>query len=246
MKVLNFLKNDSSCCTKCCKICNIAAIILICLAISVMVFKMMINGAVENAIKNNPKIVIESVEKYYRDAQQRAREEAAKKAPKIAKTLEKTNPVIGNKNGSKVIVEFFDYACGHCRRQANEISEVIKSNSDVKVVLADLAIMSQDSLAAAQTGIYIALHNPSKLHDYYLELSKKPIKQEMIKKVLNSIGLPENYIKLASKDKQVSEIMENNYNAAREIGLQGTPALIINGKFIGGMITANDILAMLK
>ncbi len=245
MKVLDLLKNKSSC-VKCSKVCNVLMIVFVCFIVSIIVLKTVGKSIIEDTIKNNPKIVIDSVENYYREAQKRAREESLKKAPEVAKRLEKTNPVVGNKDGSKVIVEFFDYACGHCRRQAVELNEVIKSNNDVKVVLVDLAIMSQHSLLAAQTGVYISLNNPSKLKSYYSELSKKQINQESVKQVLASIGLPDSYIKLAAKDKKVNEILENNYNAAREIGLQGTPALIINGKFVGGMITAKDILTMLK
>ena len=216
------------------------------LAILLAIVKVMVNYSVKKAIQNNPKMIIDSVDKYYKDQQRKVVEEYTKKAPEIAKRLEKTNPSIGNRNGSKVVVEFFDYACGHCKRQSVELAKVIKANNNVKVVLADLAIMSQHSLLSAQTGIYVALKNPSKLERYYSELSKKQINPESIKQVLTTIGLPENYMKLAEKDKQVEEIVRNNFQAAREIGLQGTPALIINGKFVGGMTTANDILAMLK
>ena len=209
-------------------------------------YKSSVEAMVKSSIKNNPEIIISSVENYYKEKDKKAKEASLKKAPEIAKRLEVTNPVLGNKNGSKVIVEFFDYACGHCKRQAVEMKKVIQENKDVKVVLADLAIMSQHSLSAAQTGVYISLKNPSKLERYYTELSQKQINLDTIKQTLKLIGLPENYITLASKDKNVEDIMMKNFQAARELGLQGTPALIIDGKFIGGMTTANDILAMLK
>jgi len=247
MKIFNTSDNKFSSCTKCSKVCCVLSTIVISTIVAIVVNKIMFNKTVESAIKNNPKAIIDAVEKYYKDEQYRAKENASKKAPEIAKKLEKTNPLIGNPKGSKVIVEFFDYVCGHCKRQAVELGKVIKEDSDVKVVLADLAIMSQYSLTSAQVGIYISLKNPDKLERYYHELSKLEINSpSVVKKVLNKLGLPENYIDLASKDKQVEQILQGNFQAAREVGLQGTPALIINGKLIGGMVTANDITAMLK
>ena len=227
------------------KVLHYVSLLLVMIVVSAIVSKVVISG--EKIIKDNPKAIIDSVEKYYKDEQQKARQTSIEKAPKIATNLEKANPtIIGNRNGSKVVVEFFDYACGHCKRQAVEMKKVIKSNSDVKVVLADLAIMSQHSLAAAQTGVYVALKNPDKLERYYDELSQKQVNPESIKQVLKMIGLPENYVKLASKDSKVEEVLQRNFQAAREVGLQGTPALIINGKFVGGMTTADDVIAMLK
>ena len=246
MKILDLLKEKTSSCNKCSQICHLVSVVLISSIVAIIVNKIMIKSSVSKELKNNPKAIIDSVEGYYRNQQKKSQEEATKKAPKVAKNLEMTNPVLGNKNGSKVIVEFFDYACGHCKRQATEIHKVIQADKDVKVVLADLAIMSQHSLTAAQTGVYIALKNPSKLERYYIALSQKQISPDTIKQTLKTIGLPENYVSLASKDKNVETIMQQNFNAAREIGIQGTPALIIDGKFVGGMITAGDILAMLK
>ena len=228
------------------KILNFLITVAISAIVACVVSAQKVKSSGKKMITDNPQAIIEAVEKYYKDEQRRAKEASSKKAPEVAKQLEKINPSLGNKNGQKVIVEFFDYACGHCKRQAVELTKVMKADSDVKVVLADLAIMSQHSLTAAQTGVYIALNKPDKLERYYTELSQKQVNQETIKQVLKTIGLPENYIKLAGKDKAVEEVLQRNFQLAREIGLQGTPALIINGKFIGGMITADDIASMLK
>lgn len=202
---------------------------------------------VKKVIEKDPQFVVDAIEKMYREKQQKEQQERTKKAPEIAKQLEnRNNTVLGNKKGKKVIVEFFDYACGHCKREAQELHKVIQQDKDVKVVLADMAIMSQHSLTAAQVGIYIGLYNPEKLEKYYLEMSKSNVDPQSIKKVLSKIGVKEDTIKKSAESSKVKEILESNFNAAREIGLQGTPALIVNGKFIPGMITADDIISILK
>lgn len=250
MKLLDSLKAKSCSlngeCKKCCLICRLLANILISAIVAIIVNKCMGGNDVKKVIKDNPKLIIESVDNFYKKEQEDRNKDMQKKAPEVAKKLESMNPVLGNKDGSKVIVEFFDYACGHCKREAMELHKVIEKHPNVKVVLADLAIMSQHSHVAAATGIYVYLQNPNKLEQYYMLMSKSEVNAESIKKVLKSIGLPENYSEKAMKDERVKEILENNFEMARTIGLQGTPALIINGKMVPGAISFNDIDAMLK
>ena len=50
----------------------------------------------------------------------------------------------------------------------------------------------------------------------------------------------------AKNDEKVRDVIEKNYGYAKELGLQGTPALIIGGQFVGGMISADQIESMLK
>jgi len=248
MKICSiFNKNSDSCNGKCCVICNIIATIVISLIVSLIVNATMGASRVKSVIKKDPEFIVDSINEMYKKKQDEERKNREKKAPEVAKSLnEKNNPYLGNKNGSKVIIEFFDYACGHCKKQSQELHKVIQQNKDVKVVLADLAIMSQHSLLSAQVGVYIGLYAPSKMEKYYLGMSKEQVTPENIKKVLKNIGLPENYVERATKDTKVREVLERNFNAARDMGLQGTPALVIGDKFIPGMITADDIISILK
>jgi protein-disulfide isomerase len=84
------------------------------------------------------------------------------------------------------------------------------------------------------------------LKSYYIGLSDKPADPATIKAVVKKIGLNENIVDKAKKDEKVRNVIEANYSAAKELNLQGTPALIVNGKFIGGMVSANELKVMLN
>ena len=126
------------------------------------------------------------------------------------------------------------------------MQKLISDNKDVKIVMADLPILSENSLYAASLGVYIGLKNPEKFEKYYSATHKGNIDQNSLKNVLSSIGLPASYLDKAKQSDEVKKILESNYVAARELQLQGTPALIVNGTFIGGAVQAGDLKAMLK
>ena len=261
MKVLNAFKrlsksnktteNDTGCCIgckKCCFLCNLLLILLVSTIVSLLVNKINTAKSVKKVIEDDPKFIIEALQKMEMNERKQQRENATKKAPEIAKQIAnaESRPYIGNKNGSKVIVEFFDYACGHCKRQSVDMKKLVSENSDIKVVMADLPILSENSLYAASLGIYINLKNPNKFADYYTMAHKGSIDPASLKNILSAIGLPTNYLDKAKQDKDVKKVLESNYSYARELQLQGTPALIINGTFVGGAVPANDLKAMLK
>ena len=63
---------------------------------------------------------------------------------------------------------------------------------------------------------------------------------------MKSLKVDASVFEKAKKNKKVRDVIEKNYGYAKELGLQGTPALIINGKFVGGMISADQIESMLR
>ena len=52
---------------------------------------------------------------------------------------------IGKKNAKIVVVEFFDYNCSYCLKAHLKISELLNENSNFKVILKHLPILSESS-----------------------------------------------------------------------------------------------------
>lgn len=201
----------------------------------------------KKAISKDPKFIVDAINNMYQQEQQKQQEASTKKAPEIAgKIASESKSVIGNKNGSKLIVEFFDYNCGHCKRQTVELRKIISKNKDVKVVLVDLPILSANSLVAAQVGVYLAQYYPNKLEGYYNEMAKTQADPATVKAALKSLKVDASVFEKAKNDEKVRDVIEKNYGYAKELGLQGTPALVIGGQFVGGMISADQIESMLK
>jgi protein-disulfide isomerase len=148
--------------------------------------------------------------------------------------------VLGNPSGSKVMVEFADYACGYCRQSVEAVDQLIKENPDLKVVVRELPILSQGSLdaakmalAAAEQGKYPAFHramyqigNPdartieaaAKAAGVDLEAARKTIAQP---KIEDEIG--------------------HNIAMAQRLKFQGTPSWVIGDQLLSGALTKDKL-----
>lgn len=71
---------------------------------------------------------------------------------------DKTMPAIGPENAKVAVIEFFDYQCSVCARQAPVIQSLMKSNPQVRFIFKEWPIFGyrwKPSLEAAETGLRI-------------------------------------------------------------------------------------------
>ena len=72
--------------------------------------------------------------------------------------------VIGNPEGTKVLVEFSDYNCGFCRTSLADVQRLVEQDPELKVVLREMPLRqgsegsARMALAAALQGKYRAFH----------------------------------------------------------------------------------------
>jgi protein-disulfide isomerase len=62
----------------------------------------------------------------------------------------------GAEKGDVVLVEFFDYACGYCRKSNADIERLLGEDKQLKVVWRELPVLGPDSQAAAEVSLAAA------------------------------------------------------------------------------------------
>lgn len=207
------------------------------------------NMAIDRYIQKNPKKIIESVENMIKNERGQKNQESKKKAVEVAEKIKENNyPFIGNRNGNKVVVEFFDYNCGYCKKQNAEIDSLVKKDTDVKVVMVNLPIMSEASFFAAQAAVATFNHFPDKFEELNNQLfsAKLENSDSVIKIVEKVLKQDAAVVKKAMTSKEVEEHINKNYEYMKETGIQGTPAFVIGKEFVPGYSTASEIEALLK
>ena len=86
-----------------------------------------IETIVREYLRAHPEIVMEALQEMERrgqEAQQKQRVETIR-ARLAELTQDPASPVGGNPKGSVTIVEFFDYQCGYCKREAAEMTKLL-------------------------------------------------------------------------------------------------------------------------
>ena len=160
--------------------------------------------------------------------------------------IKNDNLYLGNKNGKEIIIEFFDYNCGYCKRSFPEIMELVSENKDIKIILKELPVLGESSILASKASI--ASQKQNKYFEFHQELINFSglISLIDIKKISKELGI--NYEQL-QKDMNSDEtilLINESYRLADLIGVRGTPAFIINNNLIPGAIGKNEMLRFLN
>jgi protein-disulfide isomerase len=203
-------------------------------------------------IDENPKAILDSVQKFVEKEQGRVQQQQAQAADtyirdNMAVIADEANTGVLNPKGTKVIVEFYDYNCGYCKMAAKAIKDVA-SDKDVKVVFRDYPILSEMSLTAAQYSTAVAISEPKKFSEFHENLFNGNAQTlQGIKDALNKSGISVEKIEKVLKNRKadIDKRLNDNREIAASLKLGGTPAFIINGVLVPGYIDAEQIKGML-
>lgn len=211
--------------------------------------KQEIETIVYDFIKKNPDIIISSI----KDMQKREYEESLKEAKIAIKNSKKQlqnseiSLVAGNKNGDVTIVVFLDYRCGYCKKANNELKEIIKKDSNVKVVFKEYPVLGGASKKLAQTALAVAIAAPNKYVDFHNALmGARDQSDEFIQNTLKLLNIDHIRVKDALKDPRIEKELTSTLNLARQLNIRGTPAFIIGEEMIPGAIDSEAMMGIIK
>jgi len=196
-----------------------------------------IEDVVRNYILENPQIIVEALDIL------QAREQAAA-AERQRQVIEErgdqlmggSSPFIGNPDGDVVLVEFFDYNCGYCKRMLEPMNQLVEEDSGLKIVMKEFPILAESSmvaaraaLAAQEQGLYHAYHNALMGHRGSLD-------EGVIFDLADEVGLDVDRLRRDMESEAVAQEITANLELARALGVRGTPAFVIGGDLIPGAV----------
>lgn len=153
---------------------------------------------------------------------------------------------MGPKNAPITIVEFFDYNCGYCKRSFAPLMEVLKENTDVRLVFKEYPILGKPSYLASSTAL--AINDRMKYLTYHSKLMTHSgqVSQAVVEKILGELDLPPQKLQTdARSDKYVLQLAKTR-ELADAIGVNGTPAFVINGQLFPGALNKAELTQAIK
>ena len=181
-------------------------------------------------LQNHPDVVLTAVqagaEKKEKDAAEKMQQAVKKYKDIILK--DKETPILGNAEGTQSLVIFFDPYCGYCRKLHKELGPLLASHKDLKVLLNDIPIMGPQSVLAVQA--LLAAKEQGKYDEFQNALFalEKPASGKQLLKIAKSLGLDTKQFKADMKGKVVKERIKHLMKLTKDIGITGTPTLIVN------------------
>ena len=135
----------------------------------------------------------------------------------------------GAQDSDKIMVEFVDYRCSHCRTVHPIVKEVMRRNPDLKVVYRHYPIFKDTSMREAQIALSAGLQGKfSEAHDFLMSRGDEPIMEEEVLSIVQRLGLDVEQFEKDRRGPEIGRYLVFNLDAMEAIGIYSTPTFIID------------------
>jgi len=158
-------------------------------------------------------------------------------------------PVIGSAQGDVTVVEYFDYNCPVCRHLEPQLHKLVLGDPQVRLIRKDWPVFGDASVyaaycvfAAARAGKYAAAH------DALIGSAKDLDSKEDVQQVLREAGFDLHRIDadIALHESEYAATLTRNKREAAELGLRGTPGLIVGNQLAPGGMDAAQLKSLVQ
>lgn len=171
-----------------------------------------------------------------RQEAKRARTLAAIADNRAALLSHEMSPVSGNPDGDVTLVEFFDYACGYCKRSLAVMMNLLASDPQLRIVWKELPVLgpvsrtaARASMAAARQGRYLEFHEA-------VMGAREGLSEDAVIAIAEGIGLDVERLQRDMGDPAIETYLEETHQLARELGIEGTPAFLVGDTLVPGAV----------
>ncbi len=196
--------------------------------------------AVEKIVRDyliqNPEIIVEALEAY-RKKQAQAEVDATRRTlaeRKAELRRDPGSPVGGDPGGDVVLIEFFDYRCGVCKRVHPIVAKLMQTDKKIRRVYKEWPILGSESVFAARAalasrrqGKYFVFHNA------LMEASGSLTPARVITTAAK-VGLNVKRLKRDIESPEIDAILKRNFALAEALKLRGTPSFVIGDELLRG------------
>ena len=194
------------------------------------------------AILENPQIIMQAVA----ILEQRKRERAASASNTVRLQLEQdpNSPNLGNPDGDVTVIEFFDYNCPYCRKAGQTVQELLASDANVRVIYREWPILGEDSVFASRAALAARAQGKYEEFHWALMNGEGRASEASILKLARHLGLDVEKLQADMTSPAVEAHIAQSSALARTLGFTGTPAFIVGDRTAPGMLSTDEITAM--
>lgn len=205
--------------------------------------KAAIEEIVRQYILKNPEIISEAIE-LLQERERLAQEQAQRHALAMSARLLYENPMTpeyGNPKGDAVVVEFFDYQCGFCKRVFPDFMKVVEADKNLRVIWKELPILGPVSRFAARAAM--ASDRQGKYFEYHVALMslRGRLTEKRVMETAKKVGLDMNRLIKDMAAPQIDRYLDQTLQLAEALGINGTPAFLIGNRIVPGAISADQM-----
>jgi protein-disulfide isomerase len=145
----------------------------------------------------------------------------------------------GNLKGDITVVEFVDYRCGYCRKAHDEVSELVGSDGNIRLVMKEFPILGDDSVTSSRFAISVLQKaGPEaykRAHDLLIT-HKGPVDDATLGKFATDLGLSPDTILGHMTSDAVNTVINDNHALGQRLQINGTPTFVIHETMVRGYV----------
>ena len=193
-------------------------------------------------IRQNPEVLIESVQAYQKqqqEKQQQVRQSFASELKTNPQTIIADSPTTGSRSQKMILLEFSDFQCPYCQKAYETVEEFMANHSDeVTLVYKHFPLISIHPQALAAAKASWAAQQQGKFWDYYGALFQQQDKlgEDFYLELAESLNLDIEQFDRDRNSRNADVAIVKDMEMAEKIGIQGTPLFILNGQVFSGAI----------
>ena len=201
-----------------------------------------IESIIADWIAENPQAIIDSVSNMQRKMMEEQNKEAQKNISKKKSELydDKDSPAYSaSKKYDVTIVEFFDYACGYCKKANSTVNQLLADDKNIRVIYKEFPILGAPSMEMSKAALAVNIIKPKlykKFHNALMTTQKRG--KEAVAEASGKIGLSVSKIEKALKEHetQIQDAINRNLQLGSSIGVRGTPGFVVGEELIPGAL----------
>jgi protein-disulfide isomerase len=205
--------------------------------------KKQVKELVREYILENPEIITEAVGllQAKEEKAKAARVAAAIRANRAALFNPPEGTMLGNPKGDVTLVEFFDYNCGYCKQLFPRLTETLKEDPKVRLVVKEFPILGNPSVVAARAALASRKQNKYAAFHAALMGHRGSLSEESMMKIAADVKLDVKKLQADMKAPEINEVIARNHQLAQELGIEGTPAIVIGETLVPGALQKDHL-----
>jgi protein-disulfide isomerase len=215
-----------------------------------------LNGDLEaqvlQIIRDNPEVVIESVQTYQKEKQaveEKAKNETAQKLLADRDTAIGKSPKTGAEAGEVLLIEFSDFQCPFCANAHEVVTKFMDKHKDrVTLVYKHFPLIQiHDQAVPAALASWAAMQQ-GKFWEYHDALFKNQdrLGDELYLEIAKDLKLDLDQFQKDIASPEAATAVQTDLKLAGELGLSGTPTFFMNGKILTGALSLESMEAELE
>lgn len=153
----------------------------------------------------------------------------------------------GNPEGDITLVEFLDYRCGYCKRAHGEVTKLLETDGNIRIIVKELPILGDESLLASRFAIatkQVAGGDAYKAMNDALMAYNGSITVPAMRRMAETLELDADAIEARMDSEEVTAEIAQTRALAQTLQISGTPTFVMQDEMLRGYLPYDQMRAI--